>query len=282
MSPSVRRALNLAGLTLGMAGVVFVGLRLHSHLSSAETDGLGKGVWITVALLSLLCAANSFLLGVAWRLLLIRAGAEASWRWSIRTYGITQLAKYVPGNIFQFAGRQSLGVAAGLGGRPLAKSTAFELISLSAAGTLFGLLLLSKWLAVSELGACVIFAASSVLAICLTRGALGRQAAAAFMAHLAYLAITGVAFAVLLAAVSAGDTNFTFSVGAFVVGWLLGLLTPGSPAGLGIRETILLTLLTDLNEASVVQAVVLGRLVSVVGDAGYFLSAWFVPQSSHA
>lgn len=273
MSPTVKRALNFAGLSLGAAGVVFVGVRLHSQLSSPETDDLGRDIWITVALLSMLSAGNSVVLALAWRALLARAGATTSRRWSTQIYGITQLAKYVPGNIFQFAGRQSLGAAAGVGAGPLAKSTALELVSLSTAGGLFGLLLISRVPAVPEAVAISLFLVCAGLSWILIRRHLGSESAFAFVAHLTYLAVTGVAFVLLLAAVVDDNLNESYVVGVFVVGWLAGLLTPGSPAGLGVRETVLLGLLGGLDSAGVVQAVVLGRVVSISGDLAFFVVA---------
>ena len=110
----------------------------------------------------------------------------------LKVYGTSQLAKYLPGNIFHMAGLQSPGMAAGEPACVLAKSTAWELglISFSAA---------------------------------------------------------------------------TF--GAFMLDWLAGLLAPGAPAGLGVREMVLFSLLKGLvAEADLLLTIVPSRLVTVAGD----------------
>ena len=82
----------------------------------------------------------------AWWNLLKQFGAKPSCNWAIKTYGISQLAKYVPGNIFHLAGRQAMGMAAGVNGKALAKSTLWELgISAIAAGFFACLALPLKW-----------------------------------------------------------------------------------------------------------------------------------------
>jgi uncharacterized membrane protein YbhN (UPF0104 family) len=68
-------------------------------------------------------------------------------------------------------------------------------------------------------------------------------------------------------------TFSTFSVlcGSYVIAWLAGLITPGAPAGVGVRELVLLFLLGEqIPAADLLLAVVLGRIVTVVGDLLFF------------
>ena len=67
--------------------------------------------------------------------------------------------------------------------------------------------------------------------------------------------------------------------GAFVLAWLIGLVTPGAPAGGGIREAVLLFLLGHrYAPGDLLLAIVLGRSVNIVGDVGYFLLASLLPK----
>ena len=80
------------------------------------------------------------MLAYAWWNLLEQFGASVSKRWAAKIYGLSQLAKYVPGNIFHLAGRQAMGMSAGVGGRILAKSALWELGIILIAGAVFGFL----------------------------------------------------------------------------------------------------------------------------------------------
>jgi uncharacterized membrane protein YbhN (UPF0104 family) len=61
-------------------------------------------------------------------------------------------------------------------------------------------------------------------------------------------------------------------LGLFILSWLIGFIMPGAPAGIGIRETMLVVVLGGLisPDMLVFSAVVL-RLISIIGDVVSFL-----------
>lgn len=62
--------------------------------------------------------------------------------------------------------------------------------------------------------------------------------------------------------------------GAFIVAWLVGLVTPGAPAGIGVRELVLLGLLKGFaSESDLLLAILLSRLITVGGDVLFFFFA---------
>ncbi|MDB4543032.1 hypothetical protein N9241_02195, partial [bacterium] len=51
----------------------------------------------------------------------------------------------------------------------------------------------------------------------------------------------------------------------------VGLITPGAPAGVGVRELVLITCLGGMAaDEDVLSAVILSRLVTVLGDVLFF------------
>jgi uncharacterized membrane protein YbhN (UPF0104 family) len=63
-------------------------------------------------------------------------------------------------------------------------------------------------------------------------------------------------------------------VGAYIVAWLVGLATPGAPAGVGVREVVLYSLLKPfVSDSDLLTAIVLGRMVTVAGDLAYYVVA---------
>lgn len=55
--------------------------------------------------------------------------------------------------------------------------------------------------------------------------------------------------------------------GCYLIAWIIGMLTPGAPGGIGIREYILLLLLRNqLAEDIILQLAVLMRIITVGGD----------------
>ncbi|MFC1578421.1 lysylphosphatidylglycerol synthase domain-containing protein [Thermodesulfobacteriota bacterium] len=71
---------------------------------------------------------------------------------------------------------------------------------------------------------------------------------------------------------SAQSGNILLLSGIFAVAWIVGFITPGAPAGLGVREVVLVAALTPVygNEPAIGIAAVL-RVVTVLGDGLSFL-----------
>jgi len=61
--------------------------------------------------------------------------------------------------------------------------------------------------------------------------------------------------------------------GVFAAAWVIGFVSPGAPAGLGVRELVLILALTPLygKEVSIGLAGIV-RLLTTVGDGVFFLA----------
>ena len=86
--------------------------------------------------------------------------------------------------------------------------------------------------------------------------------------------ISGALFVALIRLVDAttagSETLLLPVIGAYVLAWLAGLVTPGAPAGVGVRELVLLALLKgSVGQTELLLAVLLGRLVTVSGDVAF-------------
>lgn len=201
-------------------------------------------------------------------------GVKTEWIWALQAYGRSQLARYVPGNIFHFAGRQALGMAVGFSGWALAKSAVWELGLITGAGALFGLLAIPLyWNEISIQFALALFFCSFALSTFI----IWRWSpfiASAFVYQTAFLIVSGGVFSGTLAMISPGSIMlywFPAVCGAYIVAWLAGLVTPGAPAGVGVRELVLLFLLKGfVAESDLLLAVVIGRMVTVLGDLLFF------------
>ncbi len=285
-----RRWVHLAGSALGALGTIFVGVKLVEYHRQLSLDTFSVATWSAVALLSAGYGACGILLALAWRHLLAHHNVEQSRTWTIRTYGMSQLAKYTPGNIFHLAGRQAISIAAGLPAWPVAKSIGWELAIIASTALPFALLAAPlKWPAIGPSSAVAAFAGALVIAVWTITTTWSRQVARAVSLHAVFLFAAGLIFCALLAiasehaTVDALRTGFWLPVcGAYVVAWLAGLVTPGAPAGVGVREAVLYWLMHGIvGQADLVTAIVLGRMVTVTGDLIFFVGATFAAKHPH-
>jgi len=234
---------------------------------------------VPVLLFSVVYAASCMLTALAWRGILASLGPQVDGRRAMYIYGSSQIAKYVPGNVLHLVGRQARGIASGIPALPLAKSMAWEIASLCLSGGLFCFLMLPQLLPGTNTGLSVVAYLVALGIAVLTASkwrdpGLGRSV----FLNSAFLAVSGALFTVLLyriAPSAVADADAALLIGtAYVVAWLAGFVTPGAPAGLGIRELVLYALLQPVaNDAEILAALIAARVVSVLGDLLFYGAA---------
>ena len=277
-SSSLKLWLHISGGVFGLIGVAFVVLQLNTYAEQIELIRFDTNTWSLFGLLALVYGAANLLLAQAWWHLLDFFDVKVQRRWAVKAYGLSQIAKYVPGNIFQMAGRQALGMCKGLPARALAKSALWELGLIAIGGAFFCVLVAPLvWRAITVFLSVVLFAALLLVAVIALRVMLSPSVSVALIYQLVFLVITGVVFIGVLSLVSPSIVTFPifFTLcGGYVIAWLAGLVTPGAPAGIGVRELVLLFLFHGvLLESDLVMAVVIGRMVTAVGDTVFWLAA---------
>ena len=68
-------------------------------------------------------------------------------------------------------------------------------------------------------------------------------------------------------------------IGLYLLAWLAGFLTPGAPSGLGIREAVMVMFLTGfVDDGILVAAMVMHRVLTVIGDVFAFFVAWAISK----
>ena len=280
MTPTARTWSRRAGTALAAVGIAWVAARLlryRGELAPADIPGV---VWACALGLAPAYAAANVLLALAWRALLHGQGTPADRVWSIRTYGVSQLSKYLPGNVMHLASRQLLGASAGVPHAVLARSSLLELAGLASAGLLLSLPALPlidggrfRWVT-PEAGAAIVLL--TLGAVRMTAGALTARILGRHLLFLLTASLIFTVLLVLLTPVADRTLPWTAACGAYAAAWLAGFVTPGAPAGLGVREAVLVLLLEDhAAEQHLLPAVVLSRVVSALGDTIFFgAAAW--------
>ena len=276
--------LHWAGSGFAIVGVGFVALRLHDHWGSLDLSQISPLAWLVIAGLAMLYGlASSLLFTLTWWNLLKSFDIHVTRLWAFHVYGVSQLAKYVPGNIFHLAGRQVMGMSVGAPSGKLLKSIIWELGLAATAGTMYGWLILPAVLPkFSSVFSIILLIISVGLAIFLLSRLFGLLVSKAFGSLLLLQAISGGIFVILLDVI-ARESQFSPQIwlligGSYIIAWLVGLVTPGAPAGAGVRELILLLLLKSIvKEADLLVAVALGRIITVLGDVLFFMMAFLIP-----
>lgn len=253
------------------------------------------------------------LTGWAWAHLL--RGQNEHWpiAWLTAALATVQLAKYLPGNIAQYAGRAAIVLRKGMLVKTLTVTVIQETILTVAASVLVGLTMLAAsgpgltqlpegsrvvlaWLVPMLLAAVVALASvrlppdklaqgkNSILRLLGRMGGLpgARIALPPLAIYSCNYLMVGLGLWLLARAAGLPATlDFPLVCAAFALSWLLGFLAPGAPAGLGVREGILVVLLAgSAPDEQLLAFVLLARLATMLGDLLSFTlgTLWFTLQ----
>jgi len=299
--------------TIGLiAGLIVAALFAWYVVRSLRGHDLGvystPRAIIGIALAALCWSAGAPLLALAWRGMLSALGVRKSRRELTGIIGITQFAKYVPGNVAQYLGRVGMSLARGIPARALAVTLILETLLVVAAAIVVGV----GTGALSEVGlqavhnhgaqlaliaVLVVFAIAGLflfrkVAPALLRKFTPRYAPAldgallpsqsslvrAFVLYCLMYGTLGLGLIVLahLLLPEAAQDGWLL-IAAFSLAWVVGFVTPGAPAGLGVREGLLLLMLAPVySTASAGILVIALRIATTMGDVLTLIVGWLI------
>jgi uncharacterized membrane protein YbhN (UPF0104 family) len=236
------RRVRIAVQLLLLAGLVFVVLRLRSIWRDSHIDPSHVGwPWLigAVALAACAIAASAFI----WLAILRWLGTPPRTRW-VGVFFQAQLGKYIPGSLWQYAGRTALARAHEIPVRPVAISLPLEFVGSMCAAAVLSLLVFGWWGAV----AIPVALLSTGAALRLWRDPAGRGAGRVALRsiplYVAAWPFTGISFWLIgRALVSAPLGDMAVYTGAFAAAWGVGVIAFYAPGGLGVREAVLVAIL---------------------------------------
>lgn len=282
------RLLRRIGSLLAVAGLAFLIVFAVRH--AADLPPLRWTVRTVAASLAALGLYSLTLLSsaVAWHLLLLSLGERSRLPLALPVFLVSQAAKYLPGNVGQYVGRVVLGQGAGLTAGGIVLSLVLEAAGAVLAGTAVAAAAFpsaeapAPWrFAAAGLGAGAAVGGAALAAgsrrfrsrfrLPALPDAPGRRAGA-WIAGTGLYGLNFVLFAAAAALLARGPLASSAAplpqlAAVFAAAWIAGFVTPGAPAGLGVREAVLVGGLQPLCGPGVALGLPLVfRLLTTLGD----------------
>jgi glycosyltransferase 2 family protein len=300
-----------------LGGTLFFLIKtLKDNWQEVATVHLYSWSWGFLALaLAVTLAAHTWA-GWVWGWILQELNQPVQLPWAARVYLKTNIAKYLPGNVWHYYGRVSAAKEIGI---PLGASTLSVLLEpmLMAASALFvilfgsqpllmkvqGLLRNVSWLSVTVLAIGLISIHPKILNPLMSRlrrlrtkptvesltpesasSQIRRYPLKPLLGEGLFLILRGTGFMCTLLAFGAiplPQVALVFT--AFSVAWLMGLVVPGAPGGIGVFEAVALALLKGPFTPGIVLSVVaLYRLISILAETIGAGSVWIYDRRSQS
>jgi uncharacterized membrane protein YbhN (UPF0104 family) len=270
----------LLGRLLVVILVVLLALRLWQEWRKHPVDfgRLDVGVFVAAVVASVV-AVSAY--GLVWLYLLRRLGTRAPLSW-ITLFFKSQLAKYLPGSVWQYAGRVGLAHNRGVPIQPALLSVVAEVAYSAIAAAITASLIFGS---VTAAGVFVVLAglfasgraARGRIAALVVRASdsrSGRLDRPSVLATLAAAPATVVLYLVVwglygLAFWTTGRALFAIPasdipryIGVFALAWLVGVVAFFAPGGIGVREAVIAALLAaPLGQANAIVLAATSRIV---------------------
>lgn len=287
----MKKLLHYTGVFLCLLSLCFLYSRLLPNLELVtETIPTCFKPWFTFILLSICYAAALNLLAFGWGKQLRFNGQNAKMQDKMSIYAQSQIAKYIPGNVFQYVGRNLLATQYRLDAAVVLKSSLYEIISLVLSALLI-IVVASQWpfapilsrfisdypqanrmLVISLLliGFSVLFIFSHRIKAFLA-GYFYPYFWLALMFHLVSVSIFLALWVGVMQQPLSIQTGFLLVFG-YLISWVLGFVTPGAPGGVGVREAVFIVLVSHPHiESQVLLLVILSRVLTTLGDILFFI-----------
>lgn len=281
-----------------LASCVYFGLAFKTHVEQLPAIPLNVQT-VLVALLSVLAVVVTHFFGTnVWRLLMSDQGHRVPLGIALQVFYISQLGKYLPGNVGQFLGRGVLAKSTGIPVGVAVGTAVFEgiwnlVISMALA-------LLSTWVlwdlatvqsvstrftqqAVWMLPAALVLPWLGIKVVNTVLPGLSRKIGGGQLLRLPRLRTSLLVSLLILVNfmllgwvlqlqaeyffMHSGVDWFSVTL-LFSSAWVVGYVVPGAPGGLGVREAMMVVLLTPLTGAPVATGLAVSmRLTTLLGDA---------------
>lgn len=226
----------------------------------------------------------------------------------VGVYTKSNIYKYLPGNIFQYVGRNELAIQKSISHKVVAFSTILDIV-----GIVFSTLLLSVILGKNNLeiwmvennfftfGKIVILMIIVLvaLAILLVLYTKAQESFQQVLIHLwnkkfSFIKMFIINFSIyaIQSLLNAGLYLWIFLVisseayqlenlmvylGVIMISFVIGYITPGAPGGIGIREAVILFFLQEMiAEKTILTGTIIMRFFAIIGDVLVFLIIWLI------
>jgi uncharacterized membrane protein YbhN (UPF0104 family) len=313
----MRRIILIAGVAVLVASLVYLVIVVRNGLSE-----LPEIAWTAMSLASVGAGIAIYVVAVAvwsggWAALLTAVGQPVRVVHSFTIIGISQITKYLPGNIIHHIGRAALASQFGLRSASVVLSMALEFFWMVAAAAACALVALaltdaadaqllvplgSFSLSALFFGAVAIPIVGFLAAQFLGERLLHRQdgntgarlpdfgrSGLNFLSHWITFLLQGAVIVLIARGVfGIPFSDYWLGVGAFALAFVAGFLAPGVPAGIGVREAVLVAGLSlEMGAGPALAVATAHRLINIIGDGVIFALAmagrrYFPPPTSPA
>lgn len=292
---NIKKILKYLGNILMFVALIFIFKKLWTF-NIDYSIVMKKNNFIILTIVTLFYAIIVFVSCIPWKIILeIISNKKFSFNEVTTIFCKANIMKYIPGNVFQYVGRNEFALKNDISHTDVGFATMLEVINTILGVILCALIFNAKglfywidnywqqymWL----LMLLVIFIIVAVIVLIFFKekiktfanrfiSLLNKKSIILLIFNVLFSLVlnlcSALLFLVILKYVVGGEVtygNISIIIGAFLISWLVGFLTIGSPGGIGVRELVMCLLLEGIMPEDVILlSMVLFRFITIFGD----------------
>ncbi len=273
----------IAGFT-----IFFVLSTLHQNWQEVTALEISRTGWIALFLAFGVMLFALIWSGWVWSWIFLDFNQLVGGTWSVPVYVKTNLAKYIPGNVWHFYGRITAAKAAGIPLGTSMLSVLFEPMLMAAAA-----LLVASSIHASKIGLWYLVSVAILVGLhpkivnhvlfYLKRVKerrspiqgdfdnfirLHRYPWRPLLGEIGFIVLRGMGFYLIFASLYSVNVNqIPVLIASFSLAWLVGFIVPGAPGGIGVFEALSIWLLKPVFPiGTILGAIALHRFISIMSE----------------
>ncbi len=309
MKPKVKKIVKFLGNIITLLAIFFIFKKLFS--SDIDYSDLFKAKNILfISIVILVQAAIVITNCLPWtKLVEVLTNKHLSFTDTVPVYAKSNLLKYLPGNIFQYVGRNELALKKNIPHVEVATATIIDVMMTVLAAAIISVVFLSHFI-LSFLGQhsqtikivlliAFIVLIALLIVIYLLRNKLKLKTRKysyllrpktlktllfCLVYYIIVMMISSLMYMLVLIFVLNIPLDFSLFFklfSAYTLSWLIGFITPGAPAGIGIKEAVMVAVSGGLINVDIITlSMVVFRVLSTLSDAlGFVFSLPFTRKN---
>lgn len=281
----LKKIATIIGKFLGVLGLLYVFYTLSQEYTF---ERFISNFYKVTPILPWLIMLNilSILMGIfVWHILLQHYTTKPfSFLLSYYYFAKTEIAKYLPGNVFHLIGRQAIAPQIDITQKEMAKISFLFTLNILI-GTIFATTIFSFFAVHTPFYISLLLVAGSVLSITIIY-IFFKKFSTNYKIQLSLYNTLSIALQGLMLGLLVMYQMELFSWGTFfqiisiyIISWLIGFVTPGASGGLGVREGTFIAIAAflhlSIDQNIIIFSVLLIRLLNILVDILLFISTMF-------
>lgn len=284
------------GTLLMLAAVVFIVKRIISMDVDYSVLFSGKTALYTVLCILIQTGIIIFMCCPWVKFVEILSSEKIPFRKAVPVFAKSNFLKYVPGNVFQYIGRNQLASDLDISHADVACATVLDIAFSALSPFIVGLVLVGSdavkileaygksFAAIVIAGMILVFAAVIVLVKFRNRFSKIlekyrkvfikeniKRILLTFLYYTAQNALTVIMCIIVfrhIVGMTQGISELLMFSGVYLFSWIVGFITPGAPGGIGVREAVMMLMCGELaGSDDIMLFVIVMRVASIAADA---------------